>query len=74
MVKHQNDDRVKEGAEISEQISHLRVEVSTRDSEIREVTGEIHACVSSNQTLERETESLRIAISEQQEIRSRQQS
>ena len=73
MLKNQNADKAREGIEVSEQIQAVRVEVNARDQEIRDLSAQIHSTISSNQGLERENESLKMAINEQQEVRSRQQ-
>lgn len=48
MLKNQNADRAKEGIEVSEQIQAVRVEVNTRDQEIRELSSSIHMLIASN--------------------------
>lgn len=73
MLKNQNADKAKEGIEVSEQIQAVRTEINARDQEIRDLSAQIHTTISSNQALEREIESLKGAINEQQEVRTRQQ-
>ena len=73
MLKNQNADKAKEGIEVSEQIQAVRVEITARDAEIRDLSAQIHTVIASNQALERENESLKMGINEQQEVRTRQQ-
>lgn len=73
MLKNQNADKAKEGIEVSEQIQAVRVEINARDQEIRDLSAQIHTTISTNQALERENESLKMSINEQQEVRQRQQ-
>lgn len=65
MLKNQNADKAKEGIEVSEQIQAVRTEINARDQEIRDLSAQIHTTISSNQALEREIESLKVAINEQ---------
>lgn len=74
ILRNQNNDKQKEGIEVSEQTQAVRVEITSNDKDIRDLQCEIQTCVSHNQALERENESLRASISDQQELRHRQQS
>lgn len=73
MLKAQNADKATEGLELSEQIQAVRAEINARDVEIRDLSTTIHSTISSNQVLEKDIETLKFALNDQQEVRSRQQ-
>jgi len=73
MMKTQNADKQKEGIEVSEQTAAVRVEISEREKELRDLQHDIQTTVQHNQSLEREIDNIKASIQECQELRHRQQ-
>lgn len=67
-------DKAAESTEIQEQIQAVRIEISAKDQDVREMNNEISATVMHNQGVERENENVKYSITEQQERRQMQQS
>lgn len=73
VLKNQNEDRAKDSVEASEQTSAVRAEISSTEVILRETQGEIANCITVNQSIERDIDTTKGTICEQQELRSRQQ-
>jgi hypothetical protein len=71
VLKNLNEDRAKDSVEASEQTSAVRAEISATDVCIRETEGEITNCITMNQSLERDIETTKHQLNDQQEVRSR---
>lgn len=71
MMKTQNADKVREGTEVSEQTQAVRMEISEREKELRDLQHDIQTTVAHNQSLEREIENIKYSIQECQELRHR---
>lgn len=71
-MKASNTDKVREGTEVSEQTQAVRMEISEREKELRDLQHDIQTTVAHNQSLERELENLKYSIQECQELRHRQ--
>ena len=71
MMKNQTGDKQKEGIEVSEQTQAVRIEITERDKEIRDLQSDIQGTVGHNQSLEREIENVKYSIQECQELRHR---
>jgi hypothetical protein len=67
-------DKAAESTEIQEQIQAVRIEISAKDQDVREMNNGISATVMHNQGVERENENVKYSITEQQERRQMQQS
>lgn len=65
MLKNVNEDKHREGIEVSEQTQAVRLEITTAEKSIGDLNVEIQTVVSHNQQLEREDDGLRQLIGEQ---------
>lgn len=73
VLKNLNEDRARDSVEASEQTSAVRAEISATEAGLRETEGEITNCITMNQSLERDIETCKHQLNDQQEVRSRQQ-
>jgi len=71
MMKHQNADKHKEGVEVGEQTAAVRIEITERERELRDLQHDIQTTVQHNQSLEREIDNVKANIQECQELRHR---
>lgn len=74
ILNHTNNDKSQESVEITETTQGVKIEISSRDSDIREFQQEISTTVMHNQGIERENENCRNSICDSQDVRQRQQS
>ena len=69
ILQTQNSDKANESTEVQEQAQAVRIEISQKDSEIRDSQNEISGTVMHNQGVERENENVKYSITENQELR-----
>ena len=69
ILRTQNQDQQKESNEIQDQTQEIRIDITEKDKDIREMNQEIQTNVAHNQAFERENENIKQSISDQQEQR-----
>lgn len=69
ILQNQNADRANESVDIQQETKQVRIEISAKDSEIRDLKNDISAIILHNQGMERENENIKYSISENQELR-----
>ena len=74
ILNNTNTDKSQESVEVNEQTQGVKIEISEKDGEIRELHNSIASTVMQNQGVERENDNVKHSISSNQELRHTQQS